>query len=258
MLGSEFIDQVGKLHKRNVPFCVVTIVDGKGSIPQIIGASAIFTRDGLLLGTVGGGRIEAKCEDKAVELLGDDEAARTHFVRWNIQKDVGMTCGGEVALYFEIHRPETAWHIVIFGAGHVAQQLCRFLVDLDCHVVCIDPRAEWLDRLPTSERLEACPVEDYSDGIGRIGANSSVLIMTMGHGSDVPILKNIEKHQPAPAFLGLIGSDAKARAIGKELRQAGLAAEYIDRIVCPVGEEIGDNTPPEIAISIISQLLKHR
>lgn len=258
MFNSDFFREIGTLRDGNVPFCVVTIVDGRGSIPQIIGAKAIFTRDGLHAGTIGGGRIEVKCQEVASQLLQSDKPLRNRFVRWNIQKELGMTCGGEVALYFEVYRQEIEWNIVVFGAGHVSQKLCRFLIELDCHVLCVDPRAEWLGKLPREPRLETLHVKDYSEGIARIAPGATVILMTMGHGSDIPILKNIARENPPLSYLGLIGSASKWRTVRKELLEDGLAPEFVERIICPIGEEIGDNTPPEIAFSIVSQLLKLR
>ena len=263
MLDRSFIRQIESLQHEGIPFCVATIVDAHGSIPQIVGARAIFTAKGLAHGTVGGGTLEATCQKKALELIDDVNAAgakavSTHFQRYNLQKDLGMTCGGELALYFEVHRRELTWNIVIFGAGHVAQTLCRFLVELDCRVVCVDTRAEWLERLPRNDKLEACRVGDYCEGIDRIVPGADVILMTMGHGSDLPILKAIEKRKMPIAHLGVIGSDAKAGIVRRQLAESGLPREFIDSIVCPLGDKVGNNTPGEIAVGIVSQLLKLR
>jgi len=253
----EFLREIEALHLQGTPFCTVRIVDGVGSLPQAVGAKAIFTGDGLYSGTVGGGRLEAKCQEKAVELL-SNASAEHDFQRWNLQRDIGMTCGGEVALYFEVYNPEAAWHIVIFGAGHVSQKLCRFLLELDCAVSCVDTRAEWLEKLPDSPRLDKVFVANYRDGVPRIEPGSYVVLMTMGHHSDVPVLKQIEKEHPPLPYLGVIGSDTKSKLLKKELRDAGASPGFVDRIVCPIGDGVGNNTPPEIAISVVSQLLKLR
>lgn len=258
MLDHSFIREIERLRDEGIPFCTATIVDGRGSIPQIVGAKAIFTKDGLAHGTVGGGTLETMCQKKARELLGRNAAVANHFQRCNLQKDLGMTCGGEVALYFEVYRPELAWNIVIFGAGHVAQTLCRFLIELDCHVVCVDTRAEWLGRLPRSGKLEICHVKDYREGIDRILPRAVVIIMTMGHRFDVPILKEIERRKLEIAHLGLIGSGAKSQIVKTQLGRDGVPRAFIETIVCPLGDKVGDNTPPEIAVGIVSQLLKLR
>jgi xanthine dehydrogenase accessory factor len=258
MLDRSFIRQIESLQQAGISFCVATIVDARGSIPQVIGARAIFTGKGLVHGTVGGGTLEVTCQKKAVELLEGDEAVSTDFQRYNLQKDLGMTCGGELALFFDVHRQELIWNIVIFGAGHVAQTLCRFLVELDCHVVCVDTRTEWLERLPRNDKLEACRVSNYCDGVDRIAPGADVILMTMGHGSDMPILKAIEKRGMAIAHLGVIGSDAKSGIVRRQLAQDGLPREFIDGIVCPLGDKVGNNTPAEIAVGIVTQLLRLR
>ena len=263
MLDRSFIQQIDSLLQQRTSFCVATIVDARGSIPQIAGARAVFTRSGLAHGTVGGGTLEATCQKKALELLANDGGASgkglsTHFQRYNLQRDLGMTCGGELALYYEVHRPDLAWNIVIFGAGHVAQTLCRILVELDCAVLCVDTRADWLQRLPRSDRLQACQVDDYCDGVDRIPAGADVILMTTGHSSDLPILKAIEERKIATALLGVIGSDAKSSIVRRQLAQDGLSRAFIDRIVCPLGDKLGNNTPGEIAVGITSQLLRLR
>ncbi|MAF49610.1 MAG: XdhC family protein [Rhodospirillales bacterium] len=259
MLNTELHSEMEKLNFANTPFCIVTIVDGAGSIPQIVGAKAIFTSGGLHFGTVGGGRLEVKCQEKVSELLAADHTVKNAFARWNIQKDVNMTCGGEVALYFEIYRPEDNWNIVIFGAGHVSQKLCRFLIELDCRVICVDTRKEWLDKLPISDRLETYRVDDFTAGVDRIAPTDTVILMTMGHASDMPVLKKIQSTGLSVPFLGMIGSESKARIVRKELREDKVPDAFIDSIICPIGDpELGDNTPPEIAVSVVSQLLRMR
>lgn len=258
MFDPAILKRIEELQKDKVSFCLVTIVNGRGSIPQEVGAKAIFTREGLLYGTVGGGKIEAKCQEKAIELLEHNKDLQSYFQVWNSTRDLGMTCAGEITLYFEFDRPERHWNIVIFGAGHVSQKLCRFLTELDCRVVCVDTREEWLAKLPRSERLEICQVEDYRDGVKRITEDSFVILVTTGHASDAAVIKAIEAEKLKLPYLGAIGSDSKARILKRQLREEGLPSEFIDHIACPIGEKIGNNTPPEIAISIVAQLLRLR
>jgi xanthine dehydrogenase accessory factor len=257
VLGRAILEEIDRLHRQEVAFCVVTIVDGRGSIPQIVGATAVFTAEGLAHGTVGGGTLESACQKKAIELIAGG-AHRTRFERCNLQKDLGMTCGGEVSLYFEVHRRELDWNIAVFGAGHVAQALCRVLVELECRVRCFDTRPQWLERLPRSPKLEPCVVGQFSDGVERIVPGADVLLMTMGHSSDLPILQALAERGPATRVLGLLGSDSKAAIVRRQLREHGVSPEFIERIVCPLGEKIGDNTPAEIAIGVVSQLLRQR
>src|SRR5436190_15836219 len=147
-----FFEALNELLADDVPLVAVTVVDTAGSVPQDRGAKMIITAEGLRFGTVGGGKVETKAIAEAQRMLSGEENASTKFAQWNLQKDVGMTCGGVVKLYFESHNVGR-WRIWIFGAGHVANALVNLLVHLDCHVTCVDPREEWLSKLPESPKL---------------------------------------------------------------------------------------------------------
>jgi xanthine dehydrogenase accessory factor len=258
MLESAVLREVERLRQSGEDFCVATIVDGRGSIPQVVGATAVFTRAGLVHGTVGGGRLEMMCGERARDLLAGGHPGRHHFHRVNLQRDLGMTCGGEVALYFELCRQESEWNVAIFGAGHVSQSLCRFLVELDCRIVCFDPRPEWLARLPSSERLEAVRVEDYCAGVDRIVRGASVLVMTMGHASDLPILRALAERRLEVAEIGVLGSDAKSALVRRQLIDEGIDPAFVAALICPLGQKLGNNTPAEIAVGVVSWLLGAR
>lgn len=258
MHDSAFLDESSRLQREGIAYCMVTIVDARGSIPQETGAGALFGADGLLFGTIGGGRLEARCAEQARELLASRAGARTRFERLNLMRDLGMTCAGEVTLYYETHHPENGWNIAVFGAGHVSQKLCRFLVELDCRTVCIDTREDWLARLPRSDRLEPRRVARFADGVETVRDGTVVLIMTMGHLTDLPILEALALKQVRTPYLGVIGSDSKAVILRRQLRKAGLEQQFIDGIVCPMGEKIGGNTPAEIAVGVLCQLVRQR
>ncbi|MCL4746811.1 MAG: XdhC family protein [Burkholderiaceae bacterium] len=253
-----FLDESTRLQREGVAYCTVTIVDARGSIPQEIGASALFGEAGLLFGTVGGGRLEARCAAQASALLASRTGPRTKFEALNLRRDVAMTCAGEVTLYYEAHHPEDSWNIAIFGAGHVAQKLSRFLLEFDCRVVCADTRAEWLARLPRDERLQALHVRRFADAVEAVRNGTVVVVMTMGHLTDLPILEALAAKAVRIPYLGVIGSKSKAAIMRRQLHRTGLSQCFIDQVVCPAGEKIGGNTPAEIAAGILAQLVRER
>ncbi len=236
-------------------FATITLVDIRGSAPQILGAKAIVTGNGIESGTVGGGKIEAASIVHAQELL-DSGASATDFVTWNLQTDIGMTCGGEVKLFFEVHAA-TAWPIAVFGAGHVAQALVRLLVRLNCHVTCVDPRREWLDRLPSDPKLSVHCTDSPKDLVQELPEGTFFVLMSKGHATDLPVLAEVLITRTAP-FIGVIGSAQKASVLRRDLKELGISHELIKLFRCPVGLPIGNNTPEEIAISITAQLLQER
>lgn len=255
-----FYEQLVALEREGASFVVVTLVEALGSTPQDTGAKMLVTSAGRHTGTVGGGKVEAQAIALAQEMLAPaaPDLGRPRFVTWTLKTDVGMTCGGSVKFYFEPHlAPAAAWPIVIFGAGHISQALLRVLLPLPCAITVIDPRAEWLQQLPTARNLTALRHETPADLVPTLPERAFVLCMTNGHTSDRPILERAlrERHFP---FLGVIGSDAKAAILRRELIAAGLPPERAQQFHCPVGLPFGSNHPHEIALSIAAQLLTER
>ncbi|HEY9871105.1 MAG TPA: xanthine dehydrogenase accessory protein XdhC [Candidatus Obscuribacterales bacterium] len=254
---TSFYDKLSELAVANVPFVSVILVDVIGSAPQDRGAKMLVTKDGLYFGTVGGGKIEKKAIEEAQRLLAAaDPSQRTHFVQWSLTRDIGMTCGGGVKLYFEVFNLNT-WDIVVFGAGHVAQSLIGLLLGLDCRITCIDPRQEWLERLPQSPKLKTVLATDMPSEVKNLPEDAFVILMTMGHTTDKPILLEILRTRKFP-YVGVIGSKAKAVRLKKDVIEAGLPAELQSAFYCPIGLDIGSNHPQEIAVSVAAQLIQLR
>lgn len=258
----EFYEKLNELLTGNVPFVSVTIVDAIGSVPQNAGSKMLVTEDGLYFGTVGGGKVEKRAIEEAGSILlkRTSAAEKTMFVNWSLDKDIGMTCGGSVKLYFELFNTNV-WGIVVFGAGHCSNALINLLVNLDCRVTCFDTRQEWLDRLPANTKLtKVWSAEELPNMVPNIPDNSFVILMTMGHTTDKPILLEILRRWKERQFpyLGVIGSKAKAVRLKKDIDEAGLPADYKELFHCPMGLPIGNNHPQEIAISIVAQLLQER
>lgn len=251
-----FFEALNELSAAGAPFVAVTVVDTVGSTPQDRGSKMLVTAAGRHFGTVGGGKIEVRCIEEAKKLLFDPSLPKTQFFQWSLNKDIGMTCGGMVRVYFELFNA-TRWNIVVFGAGHVAQALLELLVKLDCRVTCIDPRQEWLDALAASPKLTRIHAADMPAEVARIPDDSFVVLMTMGHTTDKPILLEILRTRSFP-YLGVIGSNAKAKRLRQDVADAGLPEEMQRAFHCPIGLAVGSDAPHEIAVSVAAQLLEVR
>jgi len=254
-----FVERLAELSQSGVPFVCVTMVQAVGSTPQDAGSKMLVTTAGLGGGTVGGGRVEFKALEHARAMLAKsvNQTPPNELVEWNLKRDVGMTCGGSVKLFFETYN-HSDWRIVVFGAGHVAGAVVECLAPLDCHVTCIDPRPEWLDRIPARSRLRKVQVEEPSALVAELPSDAFVICMTMGHATDRPILAEIFRQGRTFPFLGVIGSKAKRVVLLKELTAAGIAPELAEQFYCPIGLELGTNQPGEIAISVVAQLIQER
>jgi xanthine dehydrogenase accessory factor len=249
-------EQVVALENEGTPFVLVTLVEAVGSTPQDAAAKMIVTAEGLHSGTVGGGRVEAAALKVALEILGKADG-KPRFASWTLKGDIGMTCGGSVKLYFEPHFGPGPWSIAVFGAGHIAQALLPVLLPLPCRVTCIDPRPEWLGRLPKASNLRVVQSDQPADLVPSLPDGAFLVVMTMGHTTDRPILRRALSERDFP-FIGVIGSDAKAEILRRELVGEGLTPEQAARFRCPVGLDFGTNHPHEIALSIAAQLLSER
>lgn len=252
----DYHKKVISLLEEKIPFVSVTMVDTLGSTPQDQGAKMLVTSAGLLYGTIGGGKVEKKSIEESKKLIADKSQEKFRFVQWNLNKDVGMTCGGTVKLFFELFNISN-WEIFIFGAGHVSNALINILVKLNCNITCVDPRSEWLEKLPQSNKLKTVLSENMPEEVKNIPENAFVALMTMGHTTDKPIILEILKTREFP-YLGVIGSKAKSNILQKDIIEAGLPAEYRNKFYCPLGLDIGTNDIQEIALSIAAQLLQKR
>ena len=277
----EYHQRVLELLEAAKPFVSVTMLDAIGSAPQNPGARMLVDESGRLWGTIGGGKIEMACLERARQMLtgatttesapsGSTNGSRSgppisptsgQYVEWNLQRDIGMTCGGVVRLYFEVY-VQQAWRIAVFGAGHVAQALIPLLSSLKCRLWCIDTRPEWLAKLPQAANLTALHAPVPAQAVAQLPADTFLVSMTMGHAHDVPILAAALERQAAEPgafpFIGVIGSPSKAGIIRRDLDKLGFSRAQQEAVVCPLGLPIGSNDPAEMAISISGQLLEVR
>ena len=249
--------KVQELLESGTPFVLVTLVSIKGSAPQDLGAKAIIGQNGILQGTVGGGKVEAKAIRHAQTILQSPDEEPTQLCTWNLQKDLGMTCGGEASMFFEAHFVQQ-WNIALFGAGHVIQALVPILCRMKCQIYCVDPRPEWLNKLPNSPNLHTFCIADPKESISVVPTDSFICLITQGHGTDLPILIELLRQHNTYPYIGMIGSDTKALRVRKALKENGFSPEKIAELRSPIGLPIGTNHQTEIAVSIIAEMLQVR
>jgi xanthine dehydrogenase accessory factor len=252
---AEFLDECLRLKNEKVNFVVITLVNIQGSAPQNLGAKAIITQKGLEFGTVGGGKVEKTAISYAQELFSREE--NISLVKWNLQKDIGMTCGGVVELLFEKISFESTFKVAVFGAGHVGQQLVKTLSNLNCSIIVVDSRDEWLEKITNKYNVTKIKAEHMAMEVDQLTDDYMIVSVTMGHAFDRPIFASALKRNFK--FVGVIGSDQKAIVLRHELKTLDMISETdLAKLVCPIGEKFGSNDPAEIAISITAQLLKIR
>jgi xanthine dehydrogenase accessory factor len=250
-------------------FAIATLIDIKGSAPQVLGAKMLVTNLSLVpqLGTIGGGKLELKAINFIQEIFEkEDQNFSPQLVTWNLQKDVGMSCGGVVTLFIEFHRPQKKLRpLFIFGAGHVSLAVIKLLgaTNLPFSTTVIDFREEWIEKISQQKNLTIKKVKAFEEieeeFFKRIPPHAFILSLSPGHSFDLPLLTKILSLPVRFPFVGVIGSEVKAIKLKSELSVSEIKIndEKIKKIKCPVGLPISDNTPEQISFSILAELLAH-
>jgi xanthine dehydrogenase accessory factor len=254
-----FWEAANELHQTGLPFITITLVGTRGHVSQELGCKMLVNQEGTYWGTIGGGKIEMRTLEeckKIFEKLPALQGPTQHT--WELQRDLGMTCGGEATVLFETHQRADGWNIVVFGAGHVGQALIRVLNTLDCNVACVDFRSEWVDKLPNSPKVKKVCIPDMKEYLNECSANDYFVCMTRGHVTDLEMLEAIFKKFPDARYIGSLGSDVKAKKLRSDLQEKGIAPALLEKMFCPIGLELGKNDPAEIAISVAAELLQQR
>jgi xanthine dehydrogenase accessory factor len=231
--------------------CVATIIKREGSAPREVGAKMVVSSDGRSAGSIGGGGAEKAILDRMRQALADGRPDVVDLDLSGHSESLDSICGGRISVFIE-PMGETR-RLVIIGAGHVGLALAGLARECGFAVTLVDDRDEYLadPRLAHDlERVCAAP-EDYGSlGIDR---TSFVVICTRGHELDKAWLERVIGLNPR--YLGMLGSKHKAQSILKVLEDKGVAREALEAVRTPVGIDIGALTPPEIAVSIVAELI---
>lgn len=249
----EIYEEIVRLKRDGRPSAVATIVECRGSSPQKQGAKMLVRDDGSIVGTLGGGCLEAEVIQSCLMAIRDGACLTVPFDLTD--KEGGLVCGGRVLVYVEPVFPSP--RIFILGAGHVGRALSTVARFSGFRVTIVDDRQEFANKESVPDADEWI-VHDFSD-ISPILSASGVfytVIATRGHNHDLEALRAALKS--GSPYIGLLGSRRKKALLFGTLASEGFTKEEVERVAIPVGLPIGSVTPEEIAISIIAQIIQRR
>ena len=252
----DIYEQIVQLRQQGRRGAVATIVNVRGSVPSFETAKMLIRDDGSIIGTVGGGCVEAEVWQAAREVMESEKPRTLTFnLNQNPKYDTGLVCGGTLDIFIEPVLPPAL--LYVFGAGHVAQSLYRTAKNAGFDVSVIDDRESYANRERFPEAKEVV-AEDFDQAMARISPSetSYIVIVTRGHRDDMRVLRWAVQTQAR--YIGMIGSKRKTITIFRELVKEGLAESLFERVHAPVGLDIGAITPEEIAVAITAELIAAR
>jgi xanthine dehydrogenase accessory factor len=252
----DIYEEIVKLRREGRRGAVATIVNVRGSIPSFETAKMLVRDDGSIVGTIGGGCVEADVWQAARQVMEEEKPRTLTFnLNQNPKYDTGLVCGGTLDVFIEPVLPRALLHI--FGGGHVSVNLYKVAQNAGFDVIVVDDRAAYAnrERFPEAQQVIA---EDFDQAMAKLSPPESayIVIVTRGHRDDMRVLRWAV--QTKARYVGMIGSKRKTIAIFRELEREGLSAALFDRVHAPIGLDIGAITPEEIAVSITAELIAVR
>jgi xanthine dehydrogenase accessory factor len=251
----DLFEEIVKMRRAGQRGALATIVHTNGSIPSYESSRMLVREDGSLVGTVGGGCVEADVWAAAKEVMQKESPRKMVFnLNNDASYDNGLICGGTVEIFVEPILPQPM--LYVFGGGHISMALAKTASAAGFGVGVVDDREAFanLQRFPMAQEV----FTSYANAFEKIqpSASTYLVIVTRGHKEDMRVLAWAVRTEAR--YVGMIGSKRKVLSVYKALEQEGYRPEEFERVYAPMGLEIGALSPEEIAISIVAELVAVR
>src|ERR1700723_187862 len=193
----DIYEQIVQLRREGRRGAIATIVNVRGSIPSFRTAKMLVRDDGSIVGTIGGGCVEADVWQAARE---GKESEKPRTLKFNLNQDpkdaTGLVCGGTLEVFVEPVLPPAL--LYVFGAGHVSINLCKVASNAGFEFIVTDDRSSYAtpERFPAAREI---PALDFDQAIQKLEPNetSYIVIVTRGHRDDMRLLRSaVQTHAP--------------------------------------------------------------
>lgn len=241
-------EKAAELEKRNIAFAIVTITKSVGSTPRSQ-AKMIVLADGTTFGTVGGGSSEHEAIERARACIAE---RHNDTIDCSLTVAEGHHCGGAVQMFIEVISP--VFRLILIGGGHVNLEIARLASACSFYLELVETREEYAteQRFPwvSAYHVGSTVEQALSDVI--IDEDCALVIAT--HGLDKEVLEQVIS-SPA-AYIGMLGSRTKVNGYRRHLLgKRGVEASALQRFHSPIGLDIGSETPEQIAVSVVAELM---
>lgn len=252
-MQKQIYSAIAKEIENNSTSWLVTVVYASGSTPGRVGMKMIIKANSEIVGTVGGGAIETQVIKKTLAEKPNKP------VRWNFElgknsrgEKTGMVCGGSQEVL--VDPLFSGHHLYIVGGGHCGQALSELASKCGFYVTVVDDRKECANPIshPNAAKVICAPYSEIDKHIN-FSPEIFIVIMTHGHFKDEAVVRKILRKNYK--YLGMIGSVNKTKELFSRLQKSGFKRKELQKIFSPIGFKIGTQTPYEIAVGIVAQLL---
>lgn len=250
-----FFESLVEIEKRGGSAALCTVVRERGSVPRHAGSKMIVHADGRIEGTVGGGEMESRVIREALAALGEGQARIVRYALSDPKSGDPGVCGGEMEIFVEPIRPLPT--LLVIGGGHVGKALVHLGQWLGFRVALCDDRPDFCNPewAPGADEYLPIPIDQLPSKFN-FHSETYIVMPTRGVPFDVSGLPHL---LDAPhAYLGVIGSRRRWATARKQLEEKGVAPEKLARVHAPMGLELNAETPEEIAVSIMAEIVMLR
>ncbi len=255
-MTNPLISELADAIKRGEAVVVATVVETRDSVPRRPGSKMLIFGDGRTVDTIGGGEMEHRVVVAAAAALTDGVPRLLSYSLIDPGAGDPGVCGGEADIFLEPYMPTATLYVI--GAGHVGKAVCELCRWLGFRTVVWDDRAQLIDEFERNDAVDIALSGPIGDALAgqTVTVNDSIVMVTRNVGLDLEILPHL---LATPAgYIGLMGSNRRWHTTRSKLIDAGAAEADLDRIHSPIGIEIRAETPEEIAVSILAEVIGGR
>ena len=253
-MQDDIYTEITKIRDEGGEAALATVISASGSTPREEGAKMLIRLDGSITGTIGGGSIELRVIKEAIEVIKRGKPKHLSY-RLKEGEDLGMICGGDTEVFVEpiVSTPT----LFILGGGHISFSLARIGDLLGFKIVVVDDRPEYAttQRFPEADRVLVTSYDKAFSEL-KVGKSGYVVIVTHGHKGDAASLEGALSTEAK--YIGMIGSKTKNISVYARLKANGITQQQLDRVHAPIGLRIRAQTPEEIAVSIMAEIIQVR
>jgi len=250
--------KLSEIEQTGMQAVLCVVIETKGSTPRHAGSKMIVYPDGRTDGTVGGGELESLCIDESKRLLetGNLETNTLNYRLVNPDQGDPGVCGGEVEVYLEVIGKKQS--LILFGAGHVGNKLAFLAKWIGFEVVIIEDRDDLVKKANVSDEFKVFSnMDQFNQNHYKFPAGNLFVVMTT-RSLEIDVINIPEVLKLNPRYLGVIGSKRRWIKTTELLIKNGILESDIEKIFSPIGLDLGSETPEEIAISIMAEILKQK